>query len=277
MLDRTQRLTRPRVSLSGARAAYVGPALDLAPHRNAAATVAVALTAPFQLEFLQGAQAGEPRPNHIAVIPPNTLHHLRATGDMAFIYLDALSDDWACLRHSDLAQAQARLRQLPVPLLAQTDVDGWCELLGIGARAAVDPRMVDAARMLDTRPQDFTKVAQLAAQVGLSVWRFQTLFRLATGMPFRRYRLWRRMAFVVRAVDQGQSLTAAALDAGFASSAHLSTRFKALFGLSPSSLVALGVALEWKPSAPRGIRAASAAATPAPRPAAGTPAPPRPR
>lgn len=67
---------------------------------------------------------------------------------------------------------------------------------------------------------------------------------LALGLPFRRYRLWRRMALVVRSIAQGRDLTAAALEAGFSSSAHLSSSFKRMFRLSASEVIALGVAID---------------------------------
>jgi AraC-like DNA-binding protein len=66
--------------------------------------------------------------------------------------------------------------------------------------------------------------------------RLQHLFREGHGVPFRRYRLWRRMALAMRVVRDGGTLTAAAHAAGFASSAHFSTAFRRMFGLAPSRL-----------------------------------------
>ncbi len=80
---------------------------------------------------------------------------------------------------------------------------------------------------------------------GLSASRFRFLFRQAVGMPFRRYRLWKRMAIVMPALAAGDSLTMAAHGAGFASSAHLSAVFKDMFGLAPSDLVALKPAFDF--------------------------------
>jgi hypothetical protein len=42
------------LSIRGARAAFVGPALDLSPHRNAVAVVAIALKDAFDLACLGG-------------------------------------------------------------------------------------------------------------------------------------------------------------------------------------------------------------------------------
>jgi AraC-like DNA-binding protein len=227
--------TTPTISLSGARAAYVGPGLDLAPHRNAVATVALALQTPFQLELLED-RSGGVASALFAVIPPGALHHLRATGDMAFIYLDALSDDFRNLRSGDLARGHARICAAPM----SGDVDDLCAAIGVPRRPVADARVAGAVRQIDVRPQDFTNVDDAARLVGVSASRFQTLFRQSVGLSFRRYRLWRRMAIVIRAMSAGRSLTYAAHDAGFASSAHLSTAFREMFGLTPSSLAALG-------------------------------------
>jgi AraC-like DNA-binding protein len=52
------------------------------------------------------------------------------------------------------------------------------------------------------------------------------------------------MAIVMKTLAARQTLTAAAMAAGFASSAHLSTTFKTMFGITPSQLVRLGTRIE---------------------------------
>lgn len=238
------------VSLSGARAAYVGPGLALSPHRNATATLAVALEAPFELAI--AAPAGSARSlaagasfaarasttTGVALIPPRTLHHLRTHGPMAFIYLDALGDDHASLAAMNLAAARERLLAGGSDSIAALDVDALCDALGVPRRASADPRISRVVRCLDAQPDAFDRVTAAACVAGLSASRFQALFRQAVGVPFRRYRLWRRMALVAQAISDGRTLTHAAHEAGFASSAHLSAAFREMFGLVPSALVA---------------------------------------
>ena len=48
----------------------------------------------------------------------------------------------------------------------------------------------------------------------------------------------------MRTIAAGCSLTEAAHDAGFSSSAHLSSTFKRMFGLTASDLLALGVGID---------------------------------
>ncbi|MFZ4121930.1 MAG: helix-turn-helix domain-containing protein [Caulobacterales bacterium] len=231
-----------QISLSGARAGYCGPALNLAPHRNVVATIAIALDDPFELALAPGCDSGGPfARKHIALIPPGVLHHLRAKGDMGFIYLDALSDDHRNVKAMALDDASTKLGFGTLKNERAFDVDALCDALGVPKRKAVDPRIAAVVTRINQRPQDFARISDAAALAQLSASRFQALFRQAVGIPFRRYRLWRRMAVVVTCVSAGESLTNAALEAGFAGSAHLSATFKAMFGLSVSGLLASGI------------------------------------
>lgn len=240
------RTLRPRICLSRGRAVYVGPGLDLAPHCNAAATLAIALDEPFALMLMEPsaealAGAGSEAYRYAALIPPSKLHRLRARGPMLFLYLDALSDDFDAIAKMDLAAARARLLSLGA---MPEGLDAIVEAIGVPRRDAPDTRLLTIIRRIDERPQDFERLDDAARLVGLSPSWFQTLFRRAVGMPFRRYRLWRRMAVVMQAIAGGENFTAAAHGAGFASSAHLSTAFRAMFGLAPSDLLRLGIEIE---------------------------------
>ncbi len=80
-------------------------------------------------------------------------------------------------------------------------------------------------------------LSEVAAAAGLSAGRLLHCFSEELGLAPRRFRTWHRL---VRALDlavAGGSLTAAALDAGFASPAHLSSSFRASFGLPPSAVL----------------------------------------
>jgi AraC-like DNA-binding protein len=203
--------------------------------------LALALETPFTLSLPPEAA---PETRSIALIPPDTRHRLVATGPMVFVYLAALSDDHQRLMAVDLDAAYARTMQSGASAVSTWGVDRLCAELGVSPRATADPRVAMAVRLLEAHPQGFPHVGPLAARVGLSPSRFHALFGQAVGMPFRRYRQWRRMAVVMRALSEGSSLTEAAYEAGFASSAHLSAAFRDMFGLAPSALVALGVRIE---------------------------------
>jgi AraC-like DNA-binding protein len=235
---------RPGISISGPRAAYVGPGLDLAPHRNSAATIALALETPFELTILDGPAAAPPAKLKAALIAPDTRHHLRAPGPMCFVYLDALSDDHETLKQASLAGSRSSSAIRMIRGHDTIRVDDICEALGVPGRAPPRQDIAKVIRQVDLRPQDFASVTDAARIAGLSPSRFQALFRQSVGMPFRHYRQWRRMAIVMKTLSAGQTLTAAAMAAGFSSSAHLSTTFKTMFGITPSQLVRLGVRID---------------------------------
>jgi AraC-like DNA-binding protein len=62
------------------------------------------------------------------------------------------------------------------------------------------------------------------------------LFVEQTGLPFRTYLLWLRLMRGLEAFASGASLTDAALDAGFADSAHFSRTFRRMFGTTAAAL-----------------------------------------
>ncbi|MEM1416087.1 MAG: AraC family transcriptional regulator [Myxococcota bacterium] len=228
-----------RIVIEAGRALYLGPALDLAEHRIAAATVAVGFERPFRRAL--GSQSLRPR--RAALIPPGTHHHLVAEGAMGFVYLDGLADDVAALRERDLEEhADAVIAALRDP--TEGPLPRALGQLGVVPRPAPPAHVARTVRALEQDPGRFPRVEAAAAHAGLSASRFQHVFRAATGMPFRRYRLWRRMALAVATIARGRTLTEAAHDAGFAGSAHFSAAFRDMFGLPPSALVRLDPRIE---------------------------------
>lgn len=234
-----------RVLISEIRAAYVGPGMNLSPHKNAVATIAVALTDSFDVD-LTGPHGCTLEDVRAALIPADTLHHLRSRGHMAFVYIDPLSDDVTPQLENRSAKEWARAGDHVVSVVHRMDpstpaaaqIALLCGAIGLATRPRPDHRLEQAIRAIDRHPDRFESIEQASAVAGLSTSRFQHLFRDATGTSFRRYRLWKRMAAVGRSLKCGDTLTVAALDAGFSSSAHLSSTFRSMFGIKPSDLLA---------------------------------------
>lgn len=222
----------------GARVLYVGPVLNLTPHRNAVAVLALGLDGPFEFAVAPGDPASAWTSQRALLIQPDTLHHLRADiGRMAFLYVDPLSRDLAQLTAGFDAAGLITL----ICSLADTARD-WADVrrelnmrLGVDDMA-VDPRVRASLDTLHADPTARLSLDDLAEGAGLSASRFRRLFRAATGVTVRRYRVWIAMGAATRAIAAGESLTAAALDAGFSSSAHFSAAFREMFGLEPSRL-----------------------------------------
>ena len=235
----------------GARALYLGPALRLTPHRNAVAVLVLGLDAPFGVaNDPQRPQAGYRRCRSV-FIPPNTLHHLADTrGRMAFLYVDARSHDRDRLgslaaKRTPRAAFDLSIEAALIDVLRRLadGQAGWKETrqalaahLSQPPAKVIDPRIRDALAKLHAEPACRVALADLAPSVRLSESRLLHLFKQAVGVPFRRYKLWIAMGAAMRTMAAGENLTAAALDAGFASSAHFSATFREMFGLEPSRL-----------------------------------------
>jgi AraC-like DNA-binding protein len=240
----------PQLFFWGARTLYLGQALGLSAHRNAIAVLCASLDGPF------GVARNPRQPDagtitcRTALIPPNTLHHLSTgSGTMAFLYVDARSNDYRHLAAS-MTVAHERFGSGIANETACLDVlaslrngkpwrearDALASTLGLAAPVPSDDRITDALRRMRDEPAAAHDLDNVAAAAGLSPSRFQHLFKEQTGVPFRRYRIWMRMGAAVRAIAAGNTLTEAALAAGFSSSAHFSAAFREMFGLSPSQL-----------------------------------------
>ena len=241
-----------RVFSWGARALYVGPTLNLSPHRNAVAVLAVGLDASFKVaNDARDVRAGY-RSCRTVIVPPNTLHHLaEITGPMAFLYVDARSDDLprlltqAALQESHAAFHLACEKALIGGLrkLYEYEVT-WaqarsdlCTCLGFVGKRQIDLRVQRALDFLHANPCARQSLEEISAHIGLSPSRFIHLFKEATGVPLRRYKLWLAMGAAMRSVAGGSNLTTAAMNGGFSSPAHFSASFREMFGLEPSRLV----------------------------------------
>ena len=159
---------------------------------------------------------------------------------MLFLYLDPLRDRAEAFTPQHMQASCSRLWALPrVPTLAEA-----CTALGLGQAPVADARIGRVLEELEAAPERLARLQDAATLACLSPSRLRARFQGQVSMPFRRYRLWRRMARVLQSLAAGASLTDAAYAAGFASSAHLSTAFKRMFGMTPSALVALGAVID---------------------------------
>jgi AraC-like DNA-binding protein len=260
-------MTTARLFFWGARALYLGPALGLTPHRNAVAVLCVGALREFEV-------ADDPENGdtgyvacRAALIPANTLHHLRC-GDqpMACLYIDAQSDDYAILS-GGMARIERRVAFGIAGGAAYLDAlarlragEAWADIrgevaaaLGLRRPARRDEAVSDAVRRLHADPAEGTDLAELAARAGLSPSRFLHRFKDATGVPFRRYRVWARMGAAVRSIVADGNLTDAAYKAGFSSSAHFSAAFRAMFGMPPSVLSQARFSIVESPRSPQPV------------------------
>ncbi len=232
-----------RICVASTRAAYFGPGFELPPHTNDATLIGVGLHEDLSWRISPGPgewtdwqrQAG-------TLIPSRTLHQFRTHGDVALLYLDPLSDAAEGLTVDQVVSGANGLRS--VVRLNELTLRRAFEAMVIPQRIPRDEAVVAVIRAIDRDPDRFRTAAEAASMAALSPSWFRVKFAREVGLPFRRYRLWRRMALVMQALASGQSLTDAAQHAGFASSAHLSSSFRQMFGMAPRDLLRSGVSID---------------------------------
>ena len=77
-------------------------------------------------------------------------------------------------------------------------------------------------------------LAEIAAQVRVSPVYLTQLFQQVEGLPLYQYQLRLRLARALDLLAHHDDLTTLALDLGFSSHSHFSSRFRQLYGFSPS-------------------------------------------
>lgn len=125
-----------------------------------------------------------------------------------------------------------------VPAMEQAAVATIAALCGATTEPDVelDPRLIRALEFIRARIAQPLSLGEVAASVALSESRFRHLFVSGTGSSFRAYLLWLRINLAIDAAMAGASWTAAAHEAGFADSAHLSRTHKRMFGIEPTAV-----------------------------------------
>jgi AraC-like DNA-binding protein len=76
-------------------------------------------------------------------------------------------------------------------------------------------------------------LGEIAAEVGVSPVYLTQVFQQIEGLPLYRYQMQLRLARALDTLGGDVDLTGVALDLGFSSYSHFSTRFKRAFGLTP--------------------------------------------
>ena len=98
-----------------------------------------------------------------------------------------------------------------------------------------DARLHAVAAALERAPDDRRTLAEWARLAGASERTLARLFRRETGLSFREWRQRLRLLASLGALEDGTSVTAAAIDAGYDSPSAFIAAFKRLFGRTPGS------------------------------------------
>ncbi|MBL4782066.1 MAG: helix-turn-helix transcriptional regulator [Porticoccaceae bacterium] len=225
---------------------FIGPLQSLGLHAMQTTAINVGLYQPFTLSTEDGLTSS----HRCAMIGAGQKHELAANGGIvASLLIERNSSAYHHLPQNNACPARAI-----TPISAAKWVDYLQmiaevkptkavvynllkHLLSVDSTApAMDPRIANAMSAIRLSPESDLSQAQFAAAQGLSQSRFRHLFREQSDIPFRRYRLWRRIISAMEALHNENNITQAAMAAGFSDSAHFNRCFQQAFGLNPSRL-----------------------------------------
>jgi AraC-like DNA-binding protein len=109
------------------------------------------------------------------------------------------------------------------------------------------PSLANVIEELASDPMSRMTQFELAGRLQMERTGALRLFKAVTGQTFRRFKQWSGLQHAARQIASGELVRTAAMDAGFADTAHLTRTFRLSFGLTPSEAIA-GLAK----AAPRG-------------------------
>ncbi|MDP1931122.1 MAG: AraC family transcriptional regulator [Gammaproteobacteria bacterium] len=101
----------------------------------------------------------------------------------------------------------------------------------------IDPRVTKVLNEIRDADELRITLETAAGMACLSPSRFAHLFKYQTGLPFRKYMLWRKLTRAMVLIGGNRSIADAAYAADFADAAHLTRTFHQMVGLAPSALM----------------------------------------
>ena len=202
-------------------------ASNLAPHQNPVTCILAGLDRPLAVctpaERIEG---------DIVVIRPGVEHWVEINGRAKVLYFDGLEFP---LGAALAARVPRDSTTLAIEALASSS--GAQEELRARFSHARGRCPAAVARAIAAMAEDpMTRMGQVELAERLRLGRTQALraFKAATGMTFREFKRWTALCAATRQIAEGQLVRTAAMDAGFADTAHLTRTFRAAFGTTPT-------------------------------------------
>lgn len=191
-------------------------------------------------------------PTRAIWVPGGTPHAIRMRGQVAMrtLYLTPVDPD-ARLAVCRVIEVAPLLRELILHLVQkrmlrlddeeEQRLGGLLlDLLAAGETAPLelpmprDPRARRLAEQIAGSPASECSLAELARGAGASLRTLQRLFQAETRLTLETWRVRARMQHAVAALAGGASVTAAALETGYASPSAFVAAFRRTFGVTPS-------------------------------------------
>lgn len=178
------------------------------------------------------------------IILEQDIEHKRPEGNLLFFLFVDPTSSFADILRRDFLKGRSVFSsddRLPYTELSHDGIRTFVsERFGSGCfvrREDMDERIrallddIDGFRYLDSR------VTDIAEKMNYSESYLTHLFKAQTGVSLKGYLLLRRFEYVWQKISSGKKMTAAILDAGFASPSHFSDTCKRLTGISATEVL----------------------------------------
>ncbi len=221
-------------------------------HSHYAASLIIALDAPFRLELRDGVDEKV----RACVLAPNAENRVSIEGRFVSIMADVDSsvfeplapilngNAWSAIDAERLKpvlpQLGALLETPHTERQVRTLVDDCIEAI-TGQRprpltVSLDRRITRVLKLIRDGLPDEPNTDALAEAVGLSRSRLLHLFKEQLGLPMGQYLLWRRLFEAARLWDEGLSMAEAGHAAGFYDQAHYTRTMRKMLDVTPSGI-----------------------------------------
>lgn len=209
----------------------------LAPHANLVTAVLAGRSSPLRLRRDGLCVEGD-----LLLVRPGVVHGVALAGQAAdVLYLNGLAFPFDAPLAVALEGVLAHVARAALGGNASA-VAELRDRLATPREGGLPHDIAAVVRAIDGEPMWRMPQSELASRLGMERTQALRYFTRSTGQGFREFKLWSALQHATVAMAGGALVRTAAMDAGFADTAHLSRVFRHVFGLTPSEAIA-GLAL----------------------------------
>jgi AraC-like DNA-binding protein len=227
----------PRADVRFSTSVFSVDVTRIGPHCNPVACVLTGRNKSITVASREEVVSGD-----ILLIRPGVEHAVICNGGINVMYLDGLP--WS--GGSRLAERlQGRLADLAIDAMFRgSDAQTALRQQLVSGVTQLPPELIAVIEDLIAEPMSRMSQRELSGRLQVERTKALRMFKAATGQTFRRFKQWSGLQHAARKIASGELVRTAAMDAGFADTAHLTRTFRLSFGLTPSEAIA-GLAKAW--------------------------------
>ena len=168
----------------------------------------------------------------VVLIRPGVEHSVDIGGAARVLYLNGVDFP----SNSDVADPLCGSLEGLAMAALDNDADAQAELRAQLSRRQDDHPAPLAALLAEISADPMSRMTQydLANRLAMERTRALRYFKSKTGMTFRNFKQWVGLQAATRRIADGELVRTAAMDGGFADTAHLTRTFRTFFGTTPT-------------------------------------------